>query len=259
MRDKLTELDTKIIEKTPLIHCIMGAVSANFCANGVLSLGAKPIMAQHICEVREITASSDALLVNFSGIIGESAWVMCRAIATANKKNIPVVLDVVGIACSRYRYMLAKRLINKYNPDVIKGNFSEIYALFDKSYKSTGVDNCGEISLQNMIRISGTLAKKYNTIILASGETDIVCDGTHCYLVKNGVARLTEITATGCLLGAIVATFSACERSVISVVAACARLGLAGETAATYGDCFSVRLLDCLRETEYKNLKIEES
>ena len=38
------------------------------CANTVLGLGARPIMAEHPLEVKEITATADALLLNLGNI-----------------------------------------------------------------------------------------------------------------------------------------------------------------------------------------------
>ena len=50
----------KIKLQKPLIHCITNPISINQCANAVLALGAKPIMAEHPCEVSEITKTADA-------------------------------------------------------------------------------------------------------------------------------------------------------------------------------------------------------
>ena len=44
-REALPRLDA-LREKAPLVHCMTGAVSVNFCANAVLALGARPICAE---------------------------------------------------------------------------------------------------------------------------------------------------------------------------------------------------------------------
>lgn len=259
MKNKLIDISRKTRETEPLIHCIIGAVSANLCANGILSVGARPVCAQHPAEVSEITAKSNALLVNFSSITRERVYSIKRSLSEAKKRNIPVVIDAVGIACSKFRNRLIRKLIAGYKVDVIKGNYSEIYALYSKKYTASGVDDCGEIDVDKMMSVARTLSKKYNTIILASGKTDVVCDKNSCYLIKNGTHKLGEITGTGCLLGAITATYFSAERSVYSAVLACVRLGIAGEFAQSKEDCFAVRLLDCLGETDsYDSAKIEE-
>lgn len=257
MKNKLIEISVKTRELSPLVHCITGEVSANICANGVLALGARPICAQHPREVEEITSSCDALLINFSGITSEKLKAIRISLNAAKKMDIPVVLDVVGIACSRYRKSIAKRIIKKYKPDVVKGNYSEIYALFDDSFTSSGVDDGGKVEEREIILVAKTLSERYKTIILASGKTDVVYSGSSYYLIKNGTPYLTTVTGTGCLLGAITATFLASDRSAYSAVSACARLGIAGEKAE--GDCFSVRFIENLSKPSFsEDFKIEE-
>ena len=46
----LGELLGRVRSQAPLIHCITNPISMNDCANAVLALGAKPIMAQHPME-----------------------------------------------------------------------------------------------------------------------------------------------------------------------------------------------------------------
>ncbi|MBR0358790.1 MAG: hydroxyethylthiazole kinase, partial [Selenomonadaceae bacterium] len=45
-----------IRQEAPLIHCITNPISINDCANILLAIGARPIMAEHPKEVAEITA-----------------------------------------------------------------------------------------------------------------------------------------------------------------------------------------------------------
>ena len=52
-----------------LIHCITNPISMNQCANAVLALGYRPIMAEHPDEVAEITRTADSLLLNIGNII----------------------------------------------------------------------------------------------------------------------------------------------------------------------------------------------
>ena len=54
--------------KRPLIHCITNPISITQCANAILAVGARPIMAEHPEEVAEITETADALLLNLGNI-----------------------------------------------------------------------------------------------------------------------------------------------------------------------------------------------
>ena len=47
-------------ERSSLIHCITNPISINQCANAILAVGGRPIMAEHPREVSEITATAGA-------------------------------------------------------------------------------------------------------------------------------------------------------------------------------------------------------
>ena len=87
----------------PLLHCISNIVSANDCANLALAIGASPIMAQAPQEMADIAALAGAVVLN-TGTPDEAKFTAARtAGATANRRSIPVVLDVHKIkpACFR--------------------------------------------------------------------------------------------------------------------------------------------------------------
>jgi len=48
----------------PLVHHLTNYVTVNDCANITLAIGGSPIMADAIQEVAEITAKTDALVLN---------------------------------------------------------------------------------------------------------------------------------------------------------------------------------------------------
>ena len=66
---KLNEIRAAVRDRRPLIHCITNPISINQCANAVLAAGARPIMAEHPAEVKEITESADALVLNLGNIL----------------------------------------------------------------------------------------------------------------------------------------------------------------------------------------------
>ena len=53
-----------IRKQNPLIHCITNYVVANFQANGLLAIGASPVMADDSHEVEEMVAIASGLLIN---------------------------------------------------------------------------------------------------------------------------------------------------------------------------------------------------
>ena len=62
----LNEIREEVRNKQPLIHCITNPISINQCANGILAVGARPIMAEHPMEVQEITETADALVLTLT-------------------------------------------------------------------------------------------------------------------------------------------------------------------------------------------------
>ena len=255
-----TTICKQLKEQSPLIHCITNPISIMQCANAVLLLGARPIMAEHPDEVREITASAKALLLNFGNVTRDRLEAMAISYDEAMKKELPVVIDAVGVSCSELRRSIVKKMtgieqadskanscISKRNPKVpmlIKGNYSEIRALFDNDYKSSGVDADKKLTFEETINIAKELANNLNAIVLASGEKDIVTDGSRTAVIENGTKKLGSITGTGCMLGAVCASFFAADTSLDSVVSATAAFGISGENAE--GDMFLMRLFDAV-------------
>lgn len=140
MLEKMKKAKEAVISQAPLIHCITNPISINDCANVVLALGAKPIMAEHPKEVHEITAFAKALAVNLGNITDARAESIFISGGVAKNAQIPCVIDVVGAACSALRMELAQRFIRECAPCVIKGNLSEIKALAGVDSAAQGID-----------------------------------------------------------------------------------------------------------------------
>ena len=245
---KLHEIREAVRKKQPLIHCITNPISINQCANGILAIGARPMMAEHPKEVREITETAGALMLNLGNITDARMESMKISLLTAKEKNIPVMLDAVGIACSKLRRDYIAELLEIGTPNVIKGNYSEIFALYHDAYRSSGVDADASINAESITYVAAELARKYHTTILASGKTDIVTDGTRIVQVKNGTSQLSAVTGTGCLLGALCGAYLAVCADMNAAVTACAVLGICGQLAETPkgSGSFMVNLMDVL-------------
>lgn len=256
MVSKLVDAFNKTKNSKKLIHCITNPISINMCANAVLALGNKPIMAQHPKEVCDITLSSDALLINLGNITDVRMKSIKISAKAAKINGIPAIFDVVGIACSKLRRGYAKKLIKNYTPDVIKGNYSEIYALYEDEYNAKGVDS-EEFNVSDIAKASVYLANKFNCVILASGKTDIVASKEKFACINNGVKQLSDITGTGCMLGSIVASFMASNSAYSSAVLGCGVLGIAGEAAEApdKNGSFMVKLIDELSSLDDMSIK----
>lgn len=231
---------------TRLIHCITNPISMNQCANAVLALGYRPIMAEHPDEVAEITRTADSLLLNIGNITDTRITSMRIALKEANSKEIPVTLDAVGAACSTLRKTLVRLLLSSGRITCLKGNYSEILALQDDTYRSTGVDAKDGIEDDRIRQAVQELSTSNNCIVVATGKTDLIAHKGQITEVTGGVKQLSEATGTGCMLGAVIATALAKENSAENAAKACKFFKKCGEKAATEKGIgtFMVNLLD---------------
>ena len=259
----INDIRRRVKDKKPLIHCITNPISINQCANGVLAVGARPMMAEHPLEVAEITQTADALVLNIANITDVRMQSVKISAQTAQSNNIPFIIDAVGVACSELRRNFTVDFLKEYKPTAIKGNYSEIYALLDDRYNCAGVDADEALKPENVSSAAVKLAQKHNAIVLASGKTDIVTDGKTTVYINNGVPQLAQITGTGCLLGMLCGCYLAVDSSINAVVTACAVLGISGELSKTEkgNGTFFVNLMDNLSvlkdEQTEQLLKIE--
>ena len=241
-------MEEKNTKECRLIHCITNPISMNQCANAILSLGAKPIMAEHPDEVMEITRTASSLLLNLGCITDSRITSMRFSLKEANSLDIPVTLDAVGVACSSLRKTLAKLLMTFGRFTVIKGNYSEIVALYDDTYRASGVDAKSGIDETLIKDAALELSKANNAIVVATGKIDIIASKGEITTVEGGVPQLSQVTGTGCMLGAVIATYLAEKKDAQSVIDACRFFKHCGETSQTDkgNGTFMVNLLDAI-------------
>ncbi|CUH94704.1 Hydroxyethylthiazole kinase 2 [Propionispora sp. 2/2-37] len=230
----LLKIRCQVKAQKPLIHCITNPISINDCANVVLAVGAKPIMAEHPAEVSEITATAKALAVNLGNITDQRMQAMLLSGKVACERHIPSVIDLVGIGCSHLRLDFAKRFISKCHPNVIKGNMSEIRALCSVESHARGIDVGDQDILTNdnlddSIKLLQALSLKTGAVVAATGNVDIITDGRDTYLIANGCEMLSMITGTGCMLNVLIASFISGKHIIAGTILATALMGIGGE------------------------------
>src|SRR6478735_6542822 len=109
----------RVRAENPLVHNITNQVVTNFTANGLLALGASPVMANAKEEVAEMAQLADALVLNIGTMTKETVEAMILAGQSANKKGIPVLLDPVGVGATAFRMKAAKQLLEQVNMTVV--------------------------------------------------------------------------------------------------------------------------------------------
>lgn len=217
-------------EKNPLVHCITNYVTVNDVANAILAVGGAPIMADDIDEIEEIVAKANALVINIGTLNQRTAASMWAAASTANKKNVPVILDPVGVGASSLRNKVVTRLLKNNQFAVIRGNLSEMAFCAGKDSATRGVDSNSDDKNFSAAEIAKIVAEKYSCVAVVTGAVDVVTDGKNFAQIKNGVPAMSKITGAGCMLSGILGAYiGAVDDKFSAAVNAVASMGIAGE------------------------------
>ncbi|KUG22986.1 hydroxyethylthiazole kinase [hydrocarbon metagenome] len=252
-----------IRSQAPVVHNITNYVVMNNTANALLAIGASPVMAHAKEEVEEMVNISSALVINIGTLSEHWIYSMFKAVNQARKKGIPVILDPVGAGATAYRTKTARELIGDEPPTIIRGNASEIAALYDDKSRTRGVDSAS--SSEAAIEIARRLSEMHKCVVCVSGATDYVVSKERIMKVRNGHSLMTKVTGLGCTASALCGAFAAVEKnSFAATVKAMAVMGIAGEmaTAAVTGPgSLQLHFLDCLyrisQDDIAKRLKVE--
>ena len=221
----------RIREKSPLVHNITNYVVMNTTANALLALGASPVMAHAETEVTDMVNIASALVINIGTLSDPWIRAMTMAVDQAKERNIPIILDPVGVGATPYRTLTAKNLINAAYPSIIRGNGSEIMGLCEEGASTKGVDSTSSSDLA--IASAKGLNKEVGSVICITGETDYILSQKGMIQVKNGHPMMTRVTGLGCTATAICGAFAAVNPDYFLAAAhAMAVMGIAGEIAA---------------------------
>lgn len=237
MNDPFGRYLESVRNHNPLVHCITNYVTANACANAILAVGGAPIMADAVEEVADITQSCAALTVNIGTLSDAALQSMRVAMTVAHRKGIPIILDPVGAGASKFRTQSGQTLLG-LKPTVVRGNMSELLALYNGADQTRGVDAAEgdlirEEGLESKRYMVAEMAQSMQTIVVATGPIDMISDGSTTYAVRNGHPQMRRITGTGCMLSCLIATFAGAHSriDVDGAAAAVVLMGVCGERA----------------------------
>lgn len=249
--------------RNPLVICITNDVVRTFTANGLLAIGASPVMSECSEDLKDLIVHASALLINIGTVTPDKADYYKEVTKLAKKHEVPIVLDPVGCHAGAYRLSVVLDLIETGSISLLRGNQSEIKAIYDalspndESDNSTTGKGVDGAQVEDSAVIAYRLSRLINCPVVATGEEDYVSDGTRVFAVPHGHPIMTAVTGTGCLLGAVLAAFFSAyypfknQMSMAEFIAyALAYYGLAGERAVK--ECgvkpgsFSVAFMDAL-------------
>lgn len=239
----------KLRVNQPLVHCITNIVVANFQANGLLALGASPVMADAVEEAAEIASISSCTVLNIGTLKRETVKAMLLAGKSANQHGKPVVLDPVGAGATTFRKESVLGILHEVDVTLIRCNAGELAAIAGVKWKAKGVD-AGQGDADLAI-LAEEVARTHHCIVAVTGAVDIVTDGHKTLHITGGHPLMAKITGAGCLLSAVTGAFLAVANGnqLGAVVTACTFYKQAGQQAAEKsegpGD-FQVQFLNAL-------------
>jgi hydroxyethylthiazole kinase len=220
----------EIRARRPLIHQITNYVTMNDTANVTLHIGASPVMAHAIGEVREMVRYAGALVLNIGTL--DPAWIeaMLAAGREANERGIPVVLDPVGVGATALRTDAVEAILAAVRVDVVRGNAAELSAIAGLAAEIRGVDS---VSADSPGAAAAIVARRTGGAAVASGAIDHVADAARAARVENGHPLMGAITGSGCMATALIGAFRSVQPDpFLAATAAMIAFGIAGEIAA---------------------------
>lgn len=195
--------------RRPLVLNVTNLVSSEFIANGLLALGASPVMSHFIEEVDELVSIADTVVINIGTLNAPFMELAMQAAQAANAKNKPLILDPVGAGATSLRTRFAKALLSERRVSVVRGNASEILALVDDRSTTKGVDSLR--SSDDALVAATQISRATNTVIIVSGERDLIVDHNGYEFVCGGSEIATRVVGMGCLLTAVVGALHAVD------------------------------------------------
>ncbi|KAL9050166.1 MAG: hypothetical protein Q9162_006800 [Coniocarpon cinnabarinum] len=223
---KIGPLWEKLAQAKPLSHNMTNTVVQNFAANVALAIGASPIMSMNPAEAADLaTIPTSALVLNMGTLIGDTLSHYKIALSAYNDAGRPTLLDPVGAGATAVRRQAVRELLDAGHFDVIKGNEAEIRTVSAQGagnhttsmeskdeIKQHGVDSGSRaLDAGSAAQLVKALALRERSVILMTGETDLISDGTRTYTVKHGHEYLGSITGSGCALGTVISSFLAID------------------------------------------------
>ena len=246
-------------EKAPLVICITNDVVKNFTANGLVALGASPAMSEYPEDLEDLLKYAGGLLINIGTLTDETWKLYQEALKIAEKYNVPAVLDPVACGAGAYRKKVSDDLINNYKLAAIRGNAGEIASLVGINVASKGVDSAG---VDNIDEIALAANAKFNIPIVVTGEVDAIAVNGEVITIRNGSAMMPKVIGTGCLLGAVLASFIGLEKGeeLKSLETAMLAYNIVGEMAEKRPNghlpgTFKVEFINALYEITDQDIK----
>lgn len=222
----------KFEERYPLVCFLTNYATVLDLVDMCIHSGGSPVLTDEISEAHEMVeySGSQAVVMNLGTINREYLDIMTETGLTANRVKVPVILDPAAVTASSFRRYAIEHLLRTVKVSILKGNLGEIKFILGYNTKNKGIDSFEDEA--DGERYCLELAKKLDTVVVMTGKTDIITDGTRVAKIANGNPRLKKICGAGSSVAAIMATYSGLtEDYFLSAALGTAVMGVAAEVA----------------------------
>jgi hydroxyethylthiazole kinase len=163
----------------------------------------------------------------------------------------------VGAGATALRTDACREILASVHADIIKGNAGEIGTLAGLAAEVKGVES---ISIAGDPAEAATrLAREMKSVVVITGEEDIITDGKSVLIATNGHPRMGEVVGTGCMAASAIGCFAAVEDDhLIAAASALAVYGVAGAIAAAKAagpGTFLACLIDAVASLDEKTVQ----
>ncbi|USS88014.1 hydroxyethylthiazole kinase [Fructilactobacillus hinvesii] len=224
-----TNLMKTIREQQPIVLNVANHVTPQRVADGINYIGGSPMMMADPLEAADLTKIADAVVLNLGSTNPTAQALMLGAGETANRLHKPVVFDPVAVGATPLRRKRTQQLLERAPVTLIRGNAGEVAALAGVSWDQRGID-AGQGSV-DPVTVAQTAAQKCQCIVVLSGPTDIITDGTTVYQVENNAPMLTTNVGMGDVLDGILGVAAGISTDLETITTATGILPVAAELA----------------------------
>lgn len=222
---------SELRQRNPIVLNLANLVTIQDVANGLNALGASPIMSAEVQEAEPLVQLAGAVCLNLGTLTTSQVAQMHAVGQFAAQYQKPVVLDPVAVGAVTYRKRIALELLAALDVTVIRGNAGEIAALADVDWQARGID--AGTGNADLVAIARACAQRFHCLVILSGPTDVITDGTRVAKVLNGTPLFQRHVGSGDLLSSIVAAFLAVSTDPFEAAqTACLVFAASGELVA---------------------------
>lgn len=252
-------------KKQPLIHCIS---NSNFFRNleeSVINYNGNPIISSSLEEYEKITSKAKSLIITLDDLNEDKIEAIEKSIRIARRKDIPIVMDILGVNVSFLSKEIVLRFINRYNINIVIGKLEEFKVLILKKDKlkeriSSNYKIKEDLELRRNLR---NFSKLNRTILLVKSNEYYLTDGfsefyIERYIGENNTFLEFESILTG-MISVGVAAASNAEESfkgvLVAIIAMAVSVKIAEQKSLIYSK--DINLMEYLLE-EIKNINADK-